>query len=445
MADNVILPGTSDAVGADEISATKYQRIKLIHGDDGVNEGDVHPYNGLPIRAEESLADAFGRMRVSAPQTIFDSQLEYDLQPILWESNLGGSSTDTHLPGSSGTTLAVTAATETAFRQTREYLRYQPGKSQLVKITGTFKAAVAGVDKRVGYFDAENGVFVEQNGTTALNVVLRSKVSGSVVNTKVAQASWNIDPLDGTGPSGLVLDVTKSQLIIIDLAWLSVGRVRIGFETGQVIHYVHMFDNANTLDGPYMTTANLPVRYEIDNTTGASTASILCLCATVISEGGATKDLGIEFAADGGAGKSIGTTETNVMTIRPKATFNSITNRGLIIPLELTLYSKDKAGWIRVYTGATLAGSPSFTSAGTSSITEYDVAGTTVSGGILVHAQYTEKKEVFTLPPGLQFPLTLDASGAHPTTPFTDQITITFEAESATSTCFAAASWEEIR
>lgn len=51
MADNVIInekeSGTS--IAADEISGAKYQRIKIIHGADGVNDGDVSSANPLPV------------------------------------------------------------------------------------------------------------------------------------------------------------------------------------------------------------------------------------------------------------------------------------------------------------------------------------------------------------------------------------------------------------
>jgi hypothetical protein len=49
MADNVTLPGTGTIAAADEIGGVQYQRVKLIHGPDGVNSGDVAPGNGLPV------------------------------------------------------------------------------------------------------------------------------------------------------------------------------------------------------------------------------------------------------------------------------------------------------------------------------------------------------------------------------------------------------------
>ena len=51
MADNTILPGTGDVYAADDISGVKFQRVKLIHGADGVNDGDVSAAGGFPVRS----------------------------------------------------------------------------------------------------------------------------------------------------------------------------------------------------------------------------------------------------------------------------------------------------------------------------------------------------------------------------------------------------------
>lgn len=51
MADNITLNSGSggDTVGADDISGVKYSRIKLIHGADGTNAGDVALTNPYPV------------------------------------------------------------------------------------------------------------------------------------------------------------------------------------------------------------------------------------------------------------------------------------------------------------------------------------------------------------------------------------------------------------
>lgn len=449
MADDVTLnPGAGgDVVAADDIAGAKYQEIKVVLGADGVNDGAVHGFNGFPISASEALADPFGRLRISAPTGKFSAQLQYDLHRILWESSLSGSGTDTHDANGSGTDIAVTAsASDAVIRQTRKYLRYQAGHGQEILITGNLNAAVAGIDERIGYFDADNGLFLEQFNTGVLNFVLRSKVTGSVVNNKAPQASWNIDKFDGTGHSKITLDVSKSQIIIIDLEWLSVGRVRVGFMMKGKILYAHEFDNSNTISGAYMTTANLPVRYEIDNVTGANAGSLKCLCTSVISEGGATENEGLQFAASNGITlKSIGTTKTSAVSIRPKATFNSIVNRGLIIPTGVTAYTKDQAGLFEIWYGATLGGSPSWVSVNDDSLVEQDVAGTTLTGGILLASGMVDKKGDFILPATMILPLTLNIAGAHPTSPYTDSLTVAFTALQGSSGVTATTTFREVR
>lgn len=77
MADNFdITPGTGKTIAADEISTTLYQRVKLIHGADGVNSGDVSTSNGLPIQDTKDIVDnaAFtdGTSKLSMPGFIYD-------------------------------------------------------------------------------------------------------------------------------------------------------------------------------------------------------------------------------------------------------------------------------------------------------------------------------------------------------------------------------------
>tara|TARA_R110002096_G_scaffold271950_5_gene465684 strand:- start:732 stop:2510 length:1779 start_codon:yes stop_codon:yes gene_type:complete len=58
MADDITLNtgAGGDTLGADDISGTKFQRIKLIHGIDGVNDGDVSNTNPLPISAQNLVS-----------------------------------------------------------------------------------------------------------------------------------------------------------------------------------------------------------------------------------------------------------------------------------------------------------------------------------------------------------------------------------------------------
>lgn len=396
--------------------------------------------------ADSSSVDAFGRLRVSNPETLFDSQNQYDVGRVFWQDVVAGVATATHRADESSVRLSVTAsAADSLIRQTRDYIRYQPGKSQFIAMTFVLGAATAGLDRRAGYFDDDDGVFVEQNGTTALNLALRSSTSGSPVNDKIAQASWNLDTLDGTGKSGITLDTSKSQILIIDLQWLSVGRVRIGFQFAGAITYAHEFLNANTLTAAYMKTANLPLRYELD-TDGTNAGSMDCICAHVSSEGGFERGHGSNFAADRGtSGISVSATLVPIISIRPKATFNSVVTRGLIVPLEHSAYASAVGVLIRAIYGATLTGA-SFSSANADSITEFDIAATAISGGIQVAGDYIQRQSHFSADLQHRYPLALDKAGAHPTSPYTDSFTIAaLKVSGGSADTFASVEWTEHR
>ena len=175
------------------------------------------------------VGDAFNRARSSELVTLFDSQMQYDEQPLLWAEKTAGSGASTHVPNEATVDLDVTTASgDSVIRQTYEYFRYQPGKSQLIMATGVFGAAVANCTKLIGYGDASNGVFVGQDGG-GMFALLRSNITGTPSDArKVYQADWNLDPMDGTGPSGATLDPTKSQIVLIDMEWLGVGTVMVG-------------------------------------------------------------------------------------------------------------------------------------------------------------------------------------------------------------------------
>jgi hypothetical protein len=399
--------------------------------------------------SEESLnLDAFGRLRVSDPTTVFDAGHEYNVNPLVWDDSLStGTGAVTHLPDESAAQLSTggTLANAKAVLQTRAYHRYQPGKSQLVLCTGAFGAAVTNARRRYGYFDANNGVFFEQTAA-GMNIVLRSSTTGSVVERRVAQSAWNYDKLDGTGLSGVNVDFSKAQIYLFDLEWLGVGRVRCGIVIGGAIIYCHEFGHANELTGPYMTTANLPVRAEVENT-GVTAAAVTMkqVCASVISEGGQEDDRAFLHSTSNGITTVAVTTRRAVLTIRPKLLFNSITNRGQAIVSELNLFS-DASAFYEIVVGGTLGGTPSWVSVNDASIVERDVAGTTVTGGVVVASNY-----VATSGPGQvraigtngilgRLPLVLNAAGDA-----ADLLSVVVTSFSGTANVSASVTWREFR
>jgi hypothetical protein len=229
--------------------------------------------------------DAFGRHRVSEPYTLWDSKLLGDNRALFWDDveASGGGTSSTYTANYSSVALAVTADTAgKRVRQTKQRFNYQPGKSQLVFITGTLGAGADGITRRIGYFDDKDGVFFELEGST-LSVVRRSYRTGEVVDTKVGKTEWSLARLTGTDE---VFNTAKSQIFVFDLEWLGVGSVRAGVVRNGSVIYLHQFDHANIGEGVYMTTPNLPIRYEIENDGTAEAASLECICSSVMSEGG---------------------------------------------------------------------------------------------------------------------------------------------------------------
>lgn len=240
---------------------------------------------------EPSGTDAFGRLQVAAPQTLLDSQNVYKENTKFYTVTSGTASTSFDSDASLVDMNVNSASGDEVIKETKRVFPYQPGKALEILATFCFNEPKTNLRQRVGYFGASNGVFLEQDDDT-IYLVIRSSSSGSVVENRIAQSNWNVDPLDGTGNSGVTLDLTKSQIFFTDIEWLGVGTVRCGFVINGAFVFAHKFHHANTANlsnGTYMTTACLPIRYEITNTGATSGASTLKqICTSVVSSGGYT-------------------------------------------------------------------------------------------------------------------------------------------------------------
>ena len=298
--------------------------------------------NGAANSPVAPAFDAFGRARISAPTSIFDSKQVYDNQPLLFSeyTATGGGTSYTNNRASTSLTTS-TANGSRALRQTKRYLNYQPGKGQLAFITYNFHGAVANTSKRVGVFDDQDGIFVELNlvgGLPVYSIVKRSYVGGSLSTTTISQANWNNDPLDGTGPSGKTLDASACIILVVDYEWLGVGQVRVGFDFGGELVYAHRFANANAVTSVYMRTPNLPVRWEIVNTAASAGSNMEAICCSVQSEGG-LNPLAVQRTASRGATPmaSVTTTYQSAISIRLKSAYN----RATVFPLNALAVTTD--------------------------------------------------------------------------------------------------------
>lgn len=399
-----------------------------------------------PANPTGVAVDAFGRARVSMPLTLFDSSHRFKDNGLWATSNTATGSYDHNAnAGLINLSLDTTADAEIV-RETTKVFSYQPGKSLQIMNTFIMEPAKANLRQRVGYYSSQNGIFLEQDGSNVYWVE-RSYSNGSVSETRVVQSNWNIDPLTGAGPSLKTLDLSKAQIQFIDVEWLGLGTVRCGFVIdGQLIH-THSFHHANLITSTYMTTASLPVRYEIKNTgTTASNSVIKQVCSTVISEGG------YELRGDQ---QSIGTPVQTPKTLTTAGTYYPIVSlqlKSTALDAIAILSAMSVLGinsnpcsvaW-RIIRGGTLT-SPSWTSAGSNSAVEYDTSATGITGGQVLGQGYigitNQASQTIDILKEALFKFQLQRNGLTSTP---EPITLAMAASVNTVSALGSIDWEEI-
>ncbi len=376
--------------------------------------------------------DAFGRLRVSSPYTIFDSQNRYRLNDK-FSYGASGTGAATYLPNESSVRLSCTGA-GSVVAESKRVFAYQPGKSLLVFNTFVMATGASGITQRVGYFSSQNGVYLEQSGIE-LRICKRTYITGSVVDIPIEQSQWNVDRLDGTGPSGITLDVTKAQIMFIDIEWLGVGSIRTGFVINGNYYIAHIFNHANLLDSVYMTTARLPIRYELIST--GPSASMKQICSSVISEGGYNAYSLTETAGTGVTTKRL----VDFGTYYPIASIRLNSSRldSLVLPRQVDILSPtvNYYRWVLLLnptlTGTTWSG---VSSTGTVDI---DTSATGVSGGIEVQSGYASSRENVEIPDeSFQFQLGRSVAGT------SDIITLALTSTANNADVLAQLGWQEI-
>jgi hypothetical protein len=393
--------------------------------------------------------DAFSRLRVSNPLILHNSQFTYDLAPIIYEPITNGSGATVTYDSTNRYGLMTFSSTPTggkAYMQTYEYLPYQPGRSQLIFVTFNMIAAVANTLKFAGYSDGTNGIEFQLNGTTKQFTIYSGTGSG---NQTVTQSSWNLDKLDGTGASGITLDISKVQILVIDIQALYAGRVRIGFDLNGTIIYAHEFLHANNIAPPYLQSANLPVRCGMTCTATVST-TMYFLCSAVISEGG-SEDInvyGYTFQQDSGP-ISVTTGGTHMLSLRPRTTFNSISNRSRVAFIDVEIFNSGNQPiqW-QLCIGQGISGTTTYNNVNsTYSSSEYNILGT-LSGSptIVIDGGYVPStgsgKTMVNTAIISRYPITLDAAGLQRAL---GTLTLKATSLSGTQTVYASIKFREIR
>ena len=401
----------------------------------------------IAVQPAGAAGDAFGRLRISQPFTVFDSSHRYSINGH-WNTSSGTGGTVTFNANQGLVDLAVTTTSGSkVYRETNRVFSYQPGKSLLVMNTFVMASGETNLRQRAGYFSSGNGIYFQVSGTTPA-FVERTSISGTVTETIVPQTSWNNDKLDGTGNSGFTLDPTKAQIFWTDIEWLGVGTVRAGFVINGQFIICHSFHHANLISSTYITTATLPMRYEIEALgTLSETKTLKQICSTVLSEGG------YELRGDA---NSINTpldtprTFTSSGVYYPVAAIRLKTSPdrldAVVIPNAMSILGQGNNAvfnWKVIQNGTVSGGT--WTSAGSGSPVDYNLSGVSISGGTTLAAGFisasTQSTNALEITTNQLFKYQLERNSftAVPT-----EFILAVASKAANDTAYIALDWEEI-
>jgi hypothetical protein len=409
----------------------------------------VYLFNSDVTLKHTEQVDSFGRLRVSNPVTLFDSQNRYKLNEKFFSNLIGTGTAVNYIQAQSSANLFVTSnVNDFVARESRFVFNYQPGKSLLTMITFVMNPAKSGLVQRVGYFGTENGYYIQLGSNTSpttlfsnVYIVERSNALGTVSETLVAQQNWNGDKLDGTGASGLSLDMTKSQIFFTDLEWLGVGSVRSGVVINGTFINCHTFNHANLVAYTYITTACLPVRYELTNRAAtAGTSNLNQICSTVLSEGGYEPKEQLFCQVGPTTSKTLGST-TPVPLISIRLAPGRLDAIAILKQINIAVNSNnDLARWSLVLNG-TLSSGTSWGAHADSTNVQIDTGSAAISGGRVIEVGFAQTGSLNTI---LQDSFFEAQIGRNSFTETSDIITLAAAACTSNPGIFYSLAWAEL-
>lgn len=340
------------------------------------------------VEFDDSNISAFGTLETNELEPVVQLDFVYGINTQTGASTV----VQTGVVDTTAQKLRVQTGTNSAGQaifRSRRIIKYRPGQGVTARFTGVFTTGVANSIQANGVGNETDGYFFGYNGT-AFGTCHR--LNGT--DTFTAQTDWNGDKCNGTGASGFNIDPTKGNVYMIKYPYLGYGTIRFYILNPLTSRWIlcHVIQYPNTTTTVQLTNPNLYYWLEVKNT--GNTSNIIAYCASVgIFISGHRSFIGNPQWAMDNSKASI-TTETNIITLKNATTYNGATNRSLIRLNSLSASnSANTTCFVRIKINATLGGTPSYTTingttanAGVTitsgnSITSYDTAGTTVTGG----------------------------------------------------------------
>ena len=283
---------------------------------------------------------------------------------------------------------------------------------------------------------SRSGTYEITTASTATGTFAQSLAGAAPTETRVAQADWNKDKMDGTGIDGMVLDQTKGNVYKIQYQWLGFGAISFFIEDATTMHFqlVHriMYTNVNTV--PSITNPTLPMYILSKNTTNNSDI-IVKLGSHSAELEGKVKNLGVPKSTSVND-KTITTDETPIFTIHSHDLYKSLNNRVEIIlkSISASTVGGTKAAIIRIRRNVTLTGAAFSAIDSNTSTIHLDTTATAMTGGEELFALDLPKD-------GSEF-LSLEGLNLNMVSP--EFLTVSAQTVSANTTASTTLNWLEL-
>jgi len=330
------------------------------------------------------------RLKVAPYQSVFFNTFQYGKETDVWDESLVGvGATATFNASSSNIVMEVgSAAGSKVVRQTKNVMRYIPGRSASLTFAIRLDTPQVGIRRRFGLFDDNNGAYFEDDGGT-YSYVIRSNTTGIVSERRVTRDDWNGEKFDGNGYTGVTADATKQQMISINYEWYGAGIVEFAWLMKNETIPSHTFENSNTLDTVWCSTPFLPIRVEIENVTGVAGTHYIYQGSNSLIQEGEPEKLGIlESVANPITGTTMSAADTfyPIISLRLKA--SQLGAVALIRSLQAATNDNTNVYW-RLIENPTLTGASWTDHPDPNSFMQYDTSATATTDGNIVLSGFT--------------------------------------------------------
>ena len=388
------------------------------------------------------------RRKISTNETFIFNQFTGGDDRDLWDEDttLGGLSTFDQYQGGMVLSVSNTAGSEIV-RETKTTIKYIPGRQN--EIAGSIKLnnPQEGIRRRVGVFSANNGFYFEDDGGNYSVVIRRGTANGNV-EERIGRDDWNVDKLDGNGPSGLTANAEAVQMFTFEYEWFGAGQVEFNWIIDNNKFPIHQFNTGNIKPVSWCNTPNLPYRLELTNVTGANgTHEMTQGGFSVSAEGSGLGAAGRRRnALSPITGRSLGSSANvfkPVLSVRLKEDPQFI--NAVVELLEFQAATLDNTDiFYLILRDPSLTGA-SFVSTGPYSPVEYDISatgitsnGTIVTSGFIVGTN--QGTQVLLTGPGISTQIPRKNMGAN-----SEIVTVAIAAVGANKSAFASIDWLEVR